>query len=151
MLIQSLQTLFRRDLEKLKHEIASYQAEQNIWKVEHHITNSAGNLCLHLVGNINHFIGAILGGTDYVRNREAEFSSKNIPQAELIKMVEDTMQVVEQSLAKVSPEQLEENYPIDVFGYQMTTEFFLVHLAMHLDYHLGQINYHRRLLDGIME
>lgn len=151
MLTNSLQTLFRRDLEKLKHEIASYQQEENIWKVEHQITNSAGNLCLHLVGNINHFIGKILGGSDYVRDREAEFSSKNVPQAALIKMVEDTIEVVEQSLAKLSPEQLEESYPIEVFGYQMTTEFFLIHLAMHLDYHLGQVNYHRRLLDVIKD
>ena len=151
MLLTSLQTLFQRDLQKLKQEIELYQQESNIWKVEPNITNSAGNLCLHLVGNINHFIGKILGGTDYVRNREAEFADKDVPRTVLVGMVEETIQVVAASLQKVSPEQLQEPYPLEVFGYPMTTEFFLVHLAMHLDYHLGQINYHRRLLDVIKD
>ena len=151
MLLTSLQTLFQRDLQKLKQEIELYQQESNIWKVEPNITNSAGNLCLHLVGNLNQFIGKILGGTDYVRNREAEFADKDVPRSVLVGMVEETIQVVAASLQKVSPEQLQEPYPLEVFGYPMTTEFFLVHLAMHLDYHLGQVNYHRRLLDGMVE
>ncbi|MFN7117409.1 MAG: DinB family protein [Saprospiraceae bacterium] len=151
MLIVTLQTLFRRELEKLKQEISQYQAEHHIWKIDKNIANSAGNLCLHLVGNLNHFIGKILGDTDYVRDREAEFSSKDIPQATLVQMIEDTIITVEKSLGKLNAEALQKTYPVEVFGYQMTTEFFLVHLAMHLDYHLGQINYHRRLLDGIVE
>lgn len=151
MLLTSLHTLFQRDLQKLKQEIELYQQESNIWKVEPNITNSAGNLCLHLVGNLNQFIGKILGGTDYVRNREAEFADKDVPRTALVGMVEETIQVVAASLKKVSPEQLREPYPLEVFGYPMTTEFFLVHLAMHLDYHLGQVNYHRRLLDGMGE
>ncbi len=147
MLTSTLQVLFRRDLEKLKLEVSQYQHEQNLWKTDGNIINSAGNLCLHLVGNLNHFIGTILGSTGYVRQREREFSDKNVPRQELLRMVEETMTVVEQSLGKVSDKQLQKAYPIEVFGYPMTTEYFLIHLAMHLDYHLGQINYHRRLLD----
>lgn len=147
MLIQTLQTLFQRDLEKLKLEMESFQQEASIWKVDKNIANSAGNLCLHLVGNLNTFIGKQLGGTDYMRDRDAEFSRKDVPRAELIKMVEDTILVVEQSLNKVTTEQLQADYPSNVFGGKMTTEYFLVHLAMHLSYHLGQINYHRRLLN----
>lgn len=146
MLTSTLQALFRRDLEKLKLEISQYQHEQNLWKTDGNITNSAGNLCLHLVGNLNHFIGTILGGTSYVRQRDREFSDKNVPRQELIRIVEETITTVEQSLSKASG-QLQEPYPVEVFGYPMTTEYFLIHLAMHLDYHLGQINYHRRLLD----
>lgn len=151
MVTTALKALIHRDLEKLKLEISQYQNEASIWKVEKQISNSAGNLCLHLVGNLNHFIGKVLGGTDYVRNREAEFSLKDVPRAELVRLVEDTIPVMDQSLDQVTPEQLAATYPIEVFGYPMTTEHFLIHLAMHLDYHLGQVNYHRRLLDGGME
>jgi uncharacterized damage-inducible protein DinB len=147
MNIQTLQTLFRRDLEKLKSEIELYQNEANIWLIEPNVSNSAGNLCLHLIGNLNHFIGATLGKTDYVRNREAEFSDKNVPQIKLIEQIEKTIEVVEQSLAKVSEDQLQEEYPLVVLGKATSTHYFLFHLVAHLSYHLGQINYHRRLLD----
>lgn len=147
MLTSTLQALFRRDLEKLKLEISQYQHEQHLWKTESNIANSAGNLCLHLVGNLNHFIGTILGGSAYVRQREREFSDKHVPRQEMLRMVEETMITVEQSLGNITDSKLQEPYPVEVFGYPMTTEYFLIHLAMHLDYHLGQINYHRRLLD----
>jgi uncharacterized damage-inducible protein DinB len=148
MLQETLQKLFDRDLQKLKLEISLYKSENNIWLVDKEISNSAGNLCLHLIGNLNHFIGSILGGTDYVRNRELEFSSTNIPQEELINAIEKTIKVVLDSLHKVTAEQLQMEYPLLVFAEKTSTEYFLVHLSMHLAYHLGQINYHRRLLDN---
>ncbi|HEY4149609.1 MAG TPA: DinB family protein [Chitinophagaceae bacterium] len=147
MLTESLKPLFNRDLNKLKQEIEAYNNEQRIWATEGGISNSAGNLCLHLVGNLNHFIGKVLGGTDYVRNREAEFSLRNVPRQELVKMIEATVAVVDSSLDKIVPEQLNQEYPIQVFDKKMTVEFFLLHLCTHLSYHLGQVNYHRRLLD----
>lgn len=147
MLNETLKTLFNRDLNRLKSEIEAYQSEENIWQISHGITNSAGNLCLHLLGNLNTYIGAILGGTDYVRNRELEFSLKDIPKQELIKMIETTITVVSETLDQVSNERLDSEYPILVFEEKTSTEFFLVHLTTHLAYHLGQINYHRRLLD----
>jgi uncharacterized damage-inducible protein DinB len=148
MLVQTLQTLFRRDLEKLRLEISLYQNEEKIWYVEKNIANSAGNLCLHLVGNLNFFIGKELGKTDYIRNREAEFSLKDIPKEELVEKISQTIEVVENALAKVTEEDLAKEYPILVFDKKTSTEYFLVHLATHLTYHLGQINYHRRLLDS---
>lgn len=144
---ESLQTLFSRDLQKLKTEIEAYKNEDNLWKIDKNILNSAGNLSLHLVGNINHFIGAVLGNSGYVRNRELEFSLKNIPKAELILQIEKTISVVNSSLEKLSEEDLKKEYPIEALGYTMTTEYFLIHLFGHLSYHLGQVNYHRRLLD----
>lgn len=147
MLIPTLQSLFKRDLENLKKEIALYQHEANLWKIDGAISNSAGNLCLHLVGNLNMFIGNILGNTGYVRNRELEFSDKDVPQVELIAKVEATAEVVDSTLGMLTLEQLQVDYPLEVFGSKMSTEFFLVHLVAHLSYHLGQINYHRRLLD----
>jgi len=150
MLIPSLRKLYKRDLNKLKEEIKLYQKEENLWVTDKAIANSAGNLCLHLVGNLNTFIGAVLGNSGYVRNREAEFSLKNIPQQELIKQVEETIAVVDSTLEHLDSSKLEEVYPMKVFEEDMTTGYFLVHLAMHLDYHLGQINYHRRLLDVVL-
>ena len=149
MLTQSLQQLFHRDLAKLKSEIELYNDESAIWIIDKGIANSAGNLCLHLVGNLQHFVGTILGGSDYKRNREAEFSLKDVPRTELVKQVEETIEVINTTLPKLTQEGMAAEFPIDVFGYKMSTEFFLIHLAMHLDYHLGQINYHRRLLDKI--
>lgn len=147
MLTETLKKLFNRDLSKLKSEIEAYQKEENLWRIDHGIANPAGNLCLHLVGNLNTYIGAILGGTDYVRNRELEFTLKDIPKQELINMIEATIGVVSKTLDQVSKEQMDNEYPILVFEEKTSTEFFLVHLATHLTYHLGQINYHRRLLD----
>lgn len=148
MLIQTLKTLLRRDLERLRQEIDSYRDESRLWYTEKEIANSAGNLCLHLVGNLNTYIGAELGKTGYVRHREQEFSLKNIPQSELLALIDKTIVVVDQALATLTAEQLEEEYPLLVFDQKTTTGYFLVHLATHLTYHLGQINYHRRLLDA---
>ena len=147
MLNETLKSLFKRDLTKLKEEIGAYQKERNIWLVADGISNSAGNLCLHLTGNINGFIGAQMGKTGYVRQRDLEFSLKDVPRAELIQKIEDTIVMVDSVLDSITTEQLEALYPMEVFGHPMTTEYFLVHLATHLDYHLGQVNYHRRLLD----
>lgn len=147
MITESIKSLFTRDLNKLKSEIESYQNEETIWKIDKNILNSAGNLTLHLVGNINHFIGAILGNSGYVRNRELEFSLKNVPRAELIEKVERTLEVVASTLDTLTSEDMEKEYPLEALGYKMTTEYFLIHLFGHLSYHLGQINYHRRLLD----
>ncbi len=149
MLTEVLNLIFERDLKKLKLEIEQYQAENKIWAVDKQIPNSAGNLCLHLVGNLNAFIGKELGGTDYVRNRDLEFSQKNIPRAELIEKVENTIIVVKNALEKLSEDDLQKNYPTVVLGKVVSTEYFLVHLSAHLAYHLGQINYHRRLLDVV--
>ncbi|MBC3847922.1 DinB family protein [Winogradskyella echinorum] len=148
MFNQTLIKLFRRDLIKLKDEIQLYKNESNLWKIEGAVTNCAGNLCLHLVGNINHFIGATLGNSGYIRQRDLEFSLKNVPKSELIKQVDDTIVVVDQTLIKLSEEDLQKEYSRNPFEDYMTTEYFLTHLAMHLAYHLGQINYHRRLLDA---
>lgn len=148
MLIKTLQSLFSRDLNKLASEIKLYKEEENIWKIEKNISNSAGNLCLHLVGNLNTYIGKEIGKTGYIRNRDLEFSLKNIPRQELLHMIENTIQVVHQSLNQLDENTLANEYPVLVFDKKTSTEYLLVHLAGHLTYHLGQINYHRRLIDG---
>jgi uncharacterized damage-inducible protein DinB len=148
MITESLQSLYNRDLNKLKAEIEAYQNEEALWKTDKNIANSAGNLCLHLVGNLNTYIGAQLGNSGYIRQRDLEFSLKDIPRSELIEQTEKTIGVVNSILVKLSAEDLEKEYPIEPLGYTMTTEYFLIHLYGHLNYHVGQINYHRRLLDA---
>ena len=147
MLKETLQVLFERDLKKLKSEIESYKNEINIWKTDKSIANSAGNLCLHIIGNLNWFVGAQFGNTGYIRQRELEFSSKNIPRVDLLKEIDKTMLLLDKALLKVTNDQLEAEYPILVFKQKTSTYYFLIHLSTHLAYHLGQINYHRRLLN----
>ena len=147
MLTETLVTLFTRDLNKLKSEIMLYNNEQHIWLVQENITNSASNLTLHLVGNINHFIGKVLGNVNYERQRDLEFSLKNVPRNELIEMIDETIAIISKVLPSLNDEQINSDYPLIVFKEKMSTEYFLIHLATHLGYHLGQINYHRRLLD----
>ena len=147
MLIETLKSLFDRDLKKLRTEIALYTREENIWKIEHDIKNSAGNLCLHLVGNLNAFVGKTIGKIDYVRNRDLEFSLKNVPRKELLEKIDKTIQVVDQTFNQLDEKTLQEEFEIQVFEKKTTVEYMLIHLCTHLSYHLGQINYHRRLLD----
>jgi hypothetical protein len=145
-MIQDLTSLFTRDLKKLAQEIELYPSEESLWVVQPEIINPAGNLCLHLVGNLNHFIGATLGQTGYERDREAEFSSRNVPKSQLVNLTLQTASMIEHVLPTLTPTMLESTYPLEVFGAPMKTGFFLIHMYGHLNWHLGQINYHRRLL-----
>lgn len=147
MVVNILKTLFNRDLTKLKSEIELYENENKIWFVEKGITNSAGNLTLHLIGNLNTYIGAEIGKTNYIRNRALEFSQKDIPKKELIKSIEEAIIMIENALDKVTEEDLKKEYPVLVFDKKTSTEYLLIHLSTHLAYHLGQINYHRRMID----
>ncbi len=147
MLTETLIALFERDLQKLKTEIELYSDENLIWKTDYEIANSAGNLVLHLIGNLNTYIGAELGKTGYVRNRPLEFSLKDIPRTKLLSDIDKTLEIVINTLNLLTNEDLEKTYPQLVFEKEMTTGFFLVHLSTHLAYHLGQINYHRRVFD----
>lgn len=147
-MIQTLKALFNRDLEKLKTELSLYRDEEKIWAVEKDIANSAGNLCLHLVGNLNTFVGVQLGNSDYVRNRDLEFSDKGVPRSELVSKVDGTIMVVNNTLDNLDINRLAEDFPIVVFKEKTSVEYMLIHLATHLAYHLGQVNYHRRLLDN---
>jgi uncharacterized damage-inducible protein DinB len=148
MIIDTLKILFNRDLKRVITEIEQYKTEADIWKVKGQINNSAGNLCLHLTGNLNTYIGRELGKTGYLRNRELEFNLKNVSRPELIQQVENTIEMINKTLDNLDKDLLENEYPILVFDYKTSTEYLLVHLTTHLAYHLGQINYHRRLIEN---
>jgi hypothetical protein len=112
MLIQIIRSLLLRDLQKLQNEISSYQREASLWETDKNISNSAGNLCLHLVGNLNTYIGAVLGNSGYLRDREAEFSRKNVSQTQLVEQIVHTRQIVDQMMREIDEAQLEKDYPL---------------------------------------
>nr|WP_294858475.1 DinB family protein [uncultured Fluviicola sp.] len=136
---------FTKDLDSLAKEIELCDEETLLWHVFPGITNSIGNLTQHLIGNLNHFIGATLGETGYVRNREAEFSERYFTKTELISELGKTSEMLEKVLSSLTPEQLDKTFPYEPFGYSMTTSHMIAKLTGHLGYHLGQINYLRRL------
>jgi hypothetical protein len=137
-----------RDLESLCVQLNGYQDERDIWKLVPGVTNSAGTLALHLAGNLQHYIGAQLGRTAYVRDREAEFDTRDVPRAELLQRIEDARRAVQVGLREIRDETLDEEYPLEVGGVRPGTGLFLLHLATHLAYHLGQVDYHRRVVTG---
>ena len=145
MLHQSLSEIYERNLLQLKDEINLYNDEHALWSVRGQVSNSAGNLCLHLIGNLNHFIGATLGNTGYVRHRENEFTSKNIPRENLLVEIDKTIEVVKNTFSQMKEEDLAKEFPLLKHDKRVSTEEMLLHLLAHLNYHLGQINYHRRL------
>lgn len=142
--------IFERELNKLSEEIKLYPNEETIWRIAPGIKNSGGNLCLHICGNLQHFIGHVLGNTGYVRNRDREFSASAIPSSELISEIQKTKQAVVLTLEANSEINLEEEYtafPAHLLGKEkLTMGYFLMHLISHMDYHIGQINYHRRMI-----
>jgi len=147
MLTENLALLFERDMLKLKVEINAYQNETTLWITANAINNSGGNLCLHLLGNLQYYIGSVLGHSGYVRNRPEEFSQKNIPVIEINKTIDQAIGIVTNAIRTIPADILGNDYPEKVLEHTMTIEYFLLHLLAHLNYHLGQINYHRRLLD----
>jgi len=137
-----------RDLGVLADQIETYPDDAGVWRSGGSIKNSAGTLALHLVGNLEHFVGAVLGGTDYVRDREAEFGERDMPRGEILERIDHCRAVVAETLAALPEEALAKPYPgtmPPVFE-GASTHLFLLHLAAHLAWHLGQIDYHRRLL-----
>lgn len=149
MITLHLIPLFQKDLDKLKEEISLYPKDEQLWQIREGISNSGGNLCLHLTGNLQHFIGAVLGDSGYVRNRDAEFRLKNVPRSKLLEDIDITRSVVTDTLEQLSKSELQKDYPLPVLDEEKTnTSYFLLHLLNHLNYHIGQINYHRRIITG---
>lgn len=146
MFSEWLMEMLVNDLTKLKGEINLYNDEKDIWLTRGEIKNSAGNLCLHLLGNINYTFGNLIGHTGYQRNRDLEFSDKNVSRAELNKRIDATIEAVNKSLPNLKDEEIFERYPATVGGKERETGFALIYFTNHFNYHLGQINYHRRLI-----
>ena len=137
-----------RDLKCLKRQLEAYADETEMWDTPNGVSNSAGNLAMHVAGNIQHFIGMQLGGSSYQRDREAEFASRHVPRAELLRLVDASIAAVQRALPAMDDEAMEKPYGLKIGDTTLTTGDFLLHLASHLTYHLGQIDYHRRVVTG---
>lgn len=140
--------LLGRDLEKLHEEIASFHNEENVWKTTGAITNPAGTLCLHLTGSLNHFVGATMGNTGFVRDREGEFAKRNVPREDMLRDLAQTREMVVNVLASQPEGTLTSIFPRKFMEQDVTHAWFLSHIITHVNYHLGQVNYLRRALEG---
>jgi hypothetical protein len=148
MVGEILSRMIRRELATLERELQAYADERDIWHTPPGITNSAGTLALHLVGNLRHFVGGVLGGSGYVRNRPAEFADRDVPRSDVIDQIRRASADVERALRRLGPERLDALYPLEVAGTRLRTLDFLIHLEAHLAYHIGQVDYHRRVVTG---
>ncbi len=147
MILDSLRSLFDRDIKKLQAEIEAYTSDSALWQYQHDIKNSGGNLCLHLIGNLNTYIGNGLANANYIRDRDREFAVKNIPKSELLYMLDKTRAIVNAGLNRIGEADLSADFPMIIWENKTNMAYTLMHLHSHLNYHLGQVNYHRRLLD----
>ena len=142
----ALRTMLVRDLHALDREIAAYPDDESLWLTPAGISNSGGNLALHLTGNIRHFFGSAMANSGYVRNRDAEFATKGLTRDEIRAQIRDTLTELESALDSITDDQLSAVFPLPIRDFRVRTSDMLIHLAVHFGYHLGQIDYHRRLL-----
>jgi uncharacterized damage-inducible protein DinB len=146
--LEVLGHLIARELAAVRKQLLAYGDERDIWLTPSGVSNSAGTLALHVVGNLRHFLGAVLGGTGYVRRRDAEFSARDMSLHELLEEIDAAQRDVRHALAQVSEDALQARFPASLGGLNVETKEFLLHLLSHLAYHLGQIDYHRRVVTG---
>lgn len=146
--ISQLETLLLRDLRGVKREIEAYPDDASVWRVIPGTPNTAGTLALHTAGNIQHFFGALLARDGYVRNRDAEFARRDVPRRDLLAGIDAAIASVERTFARLDDAALARPYPEPIAKRTVSTAVFVLHLATHLAYHLGQIDYHRRTVTG---
>jgi hypothetical protein len=141
-----LANLYERDLRKLIEEVNLFQNEENLWKTTGTVKNSSGNLTLHIIGGLNHFVGATLANSGYVRDRPQEFARKGVPRHELVAQLEILIPLIRSTLNDLSDAQMDAEFPILFDDAHNSNSYVLIRMYAHLDYHLGQINYLRRIL-----
>lgn len=137
---------YSKYLDQLREEISLYKDENDLWKLTGDIKNTPGNLAIHICGNLKFNFGAVLLNNGYVRDRDSEFARKNVPRDEILKEIDSTKKVVLESLNKLTKDDLNKLFPSKVYGDEGTTGDLILRISFHLAYHLGQINYHRRIL-----
>ena len=148
MLANDLVTLFVRELETVQREVELCPDDAALWKTAPGVSNAVGNLAAHLAGNVQHFVGAVLGKSGYVRNRDHEFARRDGTRAELVADLQAAIDAVKKYLPAMTDADLEREYPETVGGVKMRTSLFLMHLVSHAGFHLGQADYLRRTLNS---
>jgi uncharacterized damage-inducible protein DinB len=148
MLISIVHDLLRRDLAAVRRSVEGYPDTASLWEERAGLPNTGGTLALHLAGNLQHYLGAILGHTGYARDRDGEFSRRGVARDELLAGLDAAARAIDVAFATLDDQVLSQAYPEQIAGRTIATDVFLVHLAVHLTYHLGQLDYHRRLVTG---
>lgn len=148
MLNSTLADFYERDIRQLIEEIKSFENDENLWRTAGSVKNSSGNLVLHVVGGLNYLIGATLAQTGYIRDRDGEFASKGVERNVLIAQLEALIPMINKTLNSLTQEQMNADYPIFFDKPNTSISYVLVQLLIHLNYHLGQVNYLRRMLEA---
>ena len=148
MILPSVIAILDRDLRALRREIEAYPDEDSLWLQPAGVPNSAGTLALHLAGNVQHYLGARLGGTGYVRDRPAEFARRNVPRSEIVQQIEAARTSLAAITSRLGESDLTQDFPEVIGNLRIQTGEYLVHLVSHFTFHLGQIDYHRRIVTG---
>ena len=148
MLQTTVRTILTRELYALRRGVEAYPDDASVWRMVPGIPNAGGTLVLHLCGNLRHYVGVVLGGTAYRRNRDAEFSRRDVPRAELLEEIDAAIAAGARGLDATGDDALAKPFPEKIGGREVMTTDMLVHIAAHLAYHLGQFDYHRRMVTG---
>ena len=147
--LSAVAAMLDRDLATLRREVEAYPDERDLWREIPGVSNVGGTLVLHLTGNLQHYFGTRLADTGYLRDRPGEFARRSVPRSELLGEIEAARAAVKAASTKVSPAQLAADFPELIAGSRITTDEYLTHLAVHFAYHLGQLDYHRRVITGM--
>jgi uncharacterized damage-inducible protein DinB len=144
----SLGFVLLREIDSVRASVEAYPDDASLWKAMPGITNVGGTLVQHIAGNLRHFLGSVLGGVPYARDRDAEFSNRTATRVELVELINATRDAIAATIPKLSDESLAKPFPLQIAGRTVSTADFVFHLASHLAYHLGQLDYHRRFVTG---
>jgi uncharacterized protein DUF664 len=148
VLLRAIAAILDRDLRTLSREVEAYPDQRDLWREVPGISNVAGTLVLHLTGNLRHFFGPPLGRPGYVRDRPAEFARRDVPRGELLDEIAAARAAVQTALESPTKLNLDAVFPEIVGGSEVVTGEYLIHLVAHFAYHLGQVDYHRRVVTG---
>ena len=138
---------YERDIRKLIEEVNLFRNEENLWRTQGSVKNSCGNLVLHIIGGLNYLIGATLAHTGYVRNRDKEFTFKGVERKVLVAELEELIPMINKTINALTPDEMAKEYPIFFDKPKTSNSYVLLQLSLHLNYHLGQVNYLRRVLE----
>jgi len=141
-------TMLVRELEGFEREVLLFPSDESLWQTLPGLTNTAGNLALHVAGNLQHYIGTVLGKTAYKRDRNMEFSRRSGTRAEVVAELRQAATVVRYVLASIHEDTLAGEFPEALMGMKIRTNLLLIHLCAHSGFHLGQAGYLRRTLTG---
>jgi hypothetical protein len=144
MLNRVLANFYVRDIRRLIEEVNLFNHEEDLWKTLGAVKNSSGNLALHIIGGTNHLIGATLASTGYIRDRDQEFIMKGVSRENLVAQLEELIPMVTDTVNGLD---IEAEYPMIFDGMKRSNSYVLTQLLLHLNYHLGQVNYLRRVLE----